>query len=133
MPTDQTKVAIETLTPHTDPRGMVFEPLGAPEIAGFRNVHVVISEPGAVRGNHRHVHGTETTSVVGPSWVRFREDDAVKDVHVPAGQVWRFRFPPGVSHAFKNTGAAASVLASFNSVEHDPAHPDVVRDVLIEP
>jgi quercetin dioxygenase-like cupin family protein len=93
---------------------------------------VALSEPGAVRGNHRHARGTETTSVVGPIWVRYREGDSIRDVHVPTGQVWRFCFPPGVSHAFKNIGAATAVLASFNTEEHDPAQPDVVRDVLID-
>jgi hypothetical protein len=37
-----------------------------------------------------------------------------------------------VAHAIKNTGTAINVLIGFNTVEHDPASPDVIRDVLIE-
>lgn len=125
-------VRIDKLTCHRDPRGGVFEPLTAENIAQFRNVHVVISVPGAVRGNHRHARGVEVTSVMGPTWVRYREADKVHDAHVPPGEVWRFEFPAGVAHAFKNTGEAASVIASFNTEPHDPTAPDVVREVLIE-
>jgi len=126
-------VAIESIAAHRDPRGVVFEPLAAADIAEFRNVHVVVSEPGAVRGNHRHVKGVEVTSVIGPAQVRYREDGAIHDVHVPVGEVWRFCFPAGVAHAFRNTGSQPSILASFNTQEHDREAPDVVRDVLLEP
>lgn len=125
-------VRIDKVMCHRDPRGGVFEPLTGEEIARFRNVHVVISVPGAVRGNHRHARGTEVTTVTGPTWVRYREGDAVHDAHVPPGEVWRFEFPAGVAHAFKNTGEQASVIASFNTEPHDPTAPDVVREVLIE-
>jgi dTDP-4-dehydrorhamnose 3,5-epimerase-like enzyme len=125
-------VRIDVLTCHRDPRGAVFEPLGADEIAKYRNVHVVITQPGGVRGNHHHVRGSEITSVVGPVLVRYREGATIRDVEVPAGEVWRFAFPPGVAHAFKNTGSAPFILASFNTEQHDQAAPDAERDVLIE-
>jgi hypothetical protein len=54
-------------------------------------------------------------------------------VEVPAGEVWRFTFKPGVAHAFKNIGSQPFILASFNTEEHDQAAPDAARDVLIEP
>lgn len=125
-------VQIEVLNCHRDPRGMVFEPLAADEIAKYRNVHVVVTAPGAIRGNHLHVQGSEITSVVGPVLVRYREAGIVCDVEVPMGEVWRFVFPPGVPHAFKNTGQQPFLLASFNTEEHDQSAPDAVRDVLIE-
>jgi dTDP-4-dehydrorhamnose 3,5-epimerase-like enzyme len=125
-------VRIDILTSHRDTRGAVFEPLPGDEIANYRNMHVVVSEPGAIRGNHFHVHGTEITAVAGPTLVRFREAGALRDVQVPAGEVWRFTFPPGVPHAFCNTGDRTAVLASFNTEEHDPDAPDAVREVLLE-
>jgi dTDP-4-dehydrorhamnose 3,5-epimerase-like enzyme len=125
-------VRIDILTCHRDPRGAVFEPLAADDIAKYRNVHVVITEPGAVRGNHCHVRGSEITSVVGPALVRYREAGVIRDVEVPDGEAWRFAFPAGVAHAFKNTGRQAFILASFNTEQHDQAAPDAVRDVLIE-
>lgn len=126
-------VKIETLRVAKDSRGYVFEPMEVDGLAGkFRNVHVVYTLPGVARGNHYHLVGTEISSVSGPTLVRYKVDGAVKDVHVPDGEVWRFEFPPGVSHAFMNEGSQPSLLAAFNTEEHDPAKPDAVRDVLIE-
>ncbi len=131
-----TRMRVEVVSGYQDARGCVFEPLAATEIAQYRNVHIVLSEPGAVRGNHCHVRGCEITTVPGPMLVRVRESDGgsqqLRDFEVPDGAIWRFSFPPGVAHAFKNTGTRVSVLASFNTEVHDPDHQDVVREVLIE-
>ena len=126
------EVQVVKLKVHADARGCVFEPLEPALLAGWRNVHAVVTEPGAVRGNHRHLRGTEVSTVVGPALVRYREGDAVHDVEVPAGAAWRFHFPPGVAHAFRNTGLRPFVLVSFNTEEHDPARPDADRELLIE-
>jgi len=126
------EVRVVRLKVHADARGCVFEPLEPALLAGWRNVHAVVTEPGAVRGNHRHLRGTEVSTVVGPALVRYREGDALHDVEVPAGAAWRFHFPPGVAHAFRNTGARPFVLVSFNTEEHDPARPDAERELLIE-
>jgi len=94
-------------------------------------VHAVISEPGAIRGNHRHLRGTEMTAVLGPALVRYACGERVEEVSVPAGEAWRFVFPPGTAHAFKNTGNKPFVLVSFNTEVHDPARPDAERVQLI--
>ena len=116
---------------HADGRGAVFEPLEPALLAGWRNVHTVITEPGAVRGNHRHLRGTEVTAVLGPALVRYRSDGQVEEFNVPAGEAWRFEFPAGTAHAFKNTGSKPFVLVSFNTEQHDPDRPDVERVELI--
>jgi dTDP-4-dehydrorhamnose 3,5-epimerase-like enzyme len=124
-------VTIEKLRRATDARGQVFEPLDAAELQEQRNVHVVLTEPGQIRGNHFHRIGTEVTAVVGPARVRYREDSQITTLDVPFGETWRFVFPPGVVHAFENTGDSAMVTASFNSVAHDPQNPDTVREVIL--
>lgn len=124
-------VEIVQLRVHGDARGVIFEPLEPGLLSGWRNVHTVVTEPGAVRGNHRHVRGTEISAVLGPALVRYRTADGVREVHIPENECWRFTFPPGVAHAFKNTGTRPFVLVSFNTEEHDPARPDVERDELI--
>ena len=48
------------------------------------------------------------------------------------GKVIRERPLPGIAHAFQNTGRGRMVLIGFNTEPHDPARPDVVRDVVIE-
>ena len=126
-------VEIQKLKVHADARGAVFEPLEPALLSGWRNVHTVVTQPGAVRGNHRHLRGTEISAVFGPALVRYRSGDRIEEQQVPAGEAWRFVFPPGTAHAFKNTGATAFVLVSFNTEEHDPARPDAEREELIAP
>lgn len=123
------RVTVEHLAVHGDARGSVFEPLGPDALPGQRNVHVVVTEPGAVRGNHLHPRGTETMVLQGPALFRCREDGRTVDTEIPPGAVYRFTIPPGVAHALKNTGDAASVAVSFVTVAHDPAN--VARDVLL--
>ena len=115
---------------HADPRGMVFEPLASEELAGMHNVHVAVTRPGHVRGNHYHSRGTEHMVVLGPATVRARVGDELQERHVPAGQAWRFTFPPGVAHAVRTAGDQPGVLVSFSDRAHDPADPDTVRDNL---
>jgi dTDP-4-dehydrorhamnose 3,5-epimerase-like enzyme len=125
------KVEIRPLKVHTDARGAVFEPLEPAGLSGWRNVHTVISEPGAIRGNHRHLRGTEVTTVLGPALVRYQSEERIEDVAVPEGAAWRFVFPPGTAHAFKNTGSRLCVLVSFNTEQHDASSPDAERVELI--
>jgi dTDP-4-dehydrorhamnose 3,5-epimerase-like enzyme len=133
MPMSPAAVEIRKLQVHADARGAVFEPLEPALLAGWRNVHTVITDPGAIRGNHRHLRGTEVTAVLGPALVRYRTGGQIEERHVPLGEAWRFVFPPGTAHAFKNTGPKPTVLVSFNTEEHDPARPDAEREELIAP
>ena len=127
------RVLVEELAVRGDGRGAVFEPLVADALRDQRNVHVVLSEPGAVRANHYHVRGTEVMTICGRALVRYRAAGETRDVVVAEGQTLRFTFPPGVSHAVQNIGDKLNVLIAFNTEEHDRDKPDVVSDVLIAP
>lgn len=113
----------------SDARGLVFEPLTGDELAGMRNVHVVLTRPGNVRGNHYHRRGTEQLVVLGPATVRARVAGEVRQTEVPAGAAWRFTFPPGMSHAVR-AGEQDGVLVAFSDQPHDPNDPDTFRDPL---
>lgn len=126
------KATIEVVRSIHDARGLLFEPLDAAGLAAQRNAHVVLTAPGAVRGNHRHLVGTEVTVVVGPAFVRLREDGSTRDLSVPRGEVWRLTIPPGVVHAYRNPGPEPLVMVAFNSEIHDAARPDTVRDTILE-
>lgn len=115
----------------TDNRGVVFEPLDEVDIAHQKNVHVVVSRPGAVRGNHYHVNGTETLVVCGPALIRIRQGDNREDVAIAAQETIRMVIPPKISHAIQNTGDTDCLLVAFNTIAHDPANPDVIEDILI--
>jgi dTDP-4-dehydrorhamnose 3,5-epimerase-like enzyme len=126
------RLIVERVQFSVDARGLVIEPITEGCIAAQRNAHAVLTEPGGIRGNHYHQRGTEICVVLGPALVRVREGGVVRDCCVPEGEAFRFTFPPGVAHAFQNRGPRTMFLISFNTVPHDPARPDVVRDVLIE-
>lgn len=113
-----------------DARGPVFEPLDAGRLGRQENVHVAITLPGAIRGNHFHRHSTETTVVLGPGLVRLREEEAVREVPVPEGRAFRFTIPPGVGHAFKATGPGPMLIVAFSTAVFDPMNPDRTQDVL---
>ncbi len=121
----------ETVNRFSDTRGFVFEPVQGELLANQRNTHVVVSRPGAVRGNHYHVRGTETLVVCGPALVRIREDNATRDISISADTTCRLIIPPGVAHAIQNTGEIDNLLVAFNTEPHDPDQPDLVQEILI--
>jgi dTDP-4-dehydrorhamnose 3,5-epimerase-like enzyme len=125
------RVRIETLETHRDARGSVFEPLNDAELALQKNVHVVLTEPAGVRGNHVHATAVEMSTVVGPCLVRLKEAGEIRDVEVPAGETWRFTIPPGVVHAYRNTGESVMVLVSFSTNVHDPVGADTRREQIL--
>jgi dTDP-4-dehydrorhamnose 3,5-epimerase-like enzyme len=125
-------VTVEAVVLYQDQRGSVFEPLEPAHLPGQRHVHVVVTEPGCVRGNHAHTDGTEVLTVQGPALVRFRDGQGVRDTLVSEGAVTRFIIPPGVAHAIQNLGIRPTLLVAFRDRAYDPAAPDVVREVLIE-
>jgi dTDP-4-dehydrorhamnose 3,5-epimerase-like enzyme len=126
------KVSCDPLRVISDSRGIVFEPLHAGDFPNQKNAHVVLSMPGVIRGNHYHIEGQETIAVLGPALVRYRENEETKNVEIPRGQAYRFIFPPGVPHAIQNLGNEPNIIMAFNTVEHDPQHPDSKKVLLIE-
>ena len=127
------KVLIEPIAIRQDARGFVFDPLGTAPLSAHKSAHVAVTEPGCVRGNHYHSLTTETLAMIGPWLVRYRENGKITEVSIGADEAVRMIIPPGVAHAFKNTGSAASVLVVFSDIDNDRAPSDLVRDVLIQP
>ncbi len=127
------RVLVETVTFPTDERGLVLEPIREDEFPAQKNAHLVLTIPGGVRGNHYHRIGTEISVVLGPALVRYRDADGPREHVLVFGQALRFTFPPGVPHAMHNIGEPLMIIVSFNTEVHDPANPDVVREVLIDP
>lgn len=127
------RVRTRVVRQHADHRGWVFEPLEADAIVRQRNVHVVLTEPGCVRGNHVHDQGTEVLVVRGPARVGFRDADGRHDVEVSRGEVLAFIIPPGVPHAVLNTGTEPNLMVAFRDRENDPAAADTRPVELLTP
>jgi dTDP-4-dehydrorhamnose 3,5-epimerase-like enzyme len=125
------EVTIEKIDIKIDERGSVFEPLNGKEVSDQKNIHVVLTEPGYVRGNHFHQKGKEILTVKGPALIRVRTQRGIEDIDVLDRDVIKITIPPGISHAIKNTGDQVNLLVAFNSLEHDQDNPDVIEDILI--
>ncbi len=130
MENEKRTVKIEKLDGFTDDRGVVFNPIEISTLINQKNMHVVSSVPGAIRGNHYHPKGTETLVILGPARVRVREQNALRDIDIPDRSVYRLTIPPGISHAVTHTGTEKGILVSFSTIAYDPADPDVVQDLL---
>jgi dTDP-4-dehydrorhamnose 3,5-epimerase-like enzyme len=126
------KVTVEKIAVQSDSRGFVLEPLLGESLALQRNVHMAVTQPGAVRGNHYHRKGTEVLVLFGPCQGRLREKRAIKDIVVGEGEVSRFTIPAGVSHAFKKIGNQPAMLIAFNSGAQKELEAETIRDLLIE-
>lgn len=127
------RVEIARVEPHVDGRGTVFEPVAPGALGDQRNVHVVLTEPGCVRGNHVHRRGTEILVVQGAARVAFRDGDGPREVDVASAEVVSFTIPAGVPHAVLNTGDSPNLLVAFRDRVYDPATPDSDPVRLLEP
>jgi dTDP-4-dehydrorhamnose 3,5-epimerase-like enzyme len=125
------RAVVQSVKTHRDARGSVFEPLNDAELADQRNVHVVLTQPNEVRGNHLHRNAVEITTIAGPCLIRLKEEGEIRDLQVPAGEIWRLTIPPGVVHAFRNTGEGVMVLVSFSTQLHDPTGGDTQRETIL--
>jgi UDP-2-acetamido-2,6-beta-L-arabino-hexul-4-ose reductase len=121
----------EEVIVHADHRGMVFEPVVADDMVGKQNVHVVVTRPGEIRGNHYHERTAEVMTVTGQALVRVSSVAGIEDVEIPAGEARRFRFAPGVTHAIKNTGSVDMLLVAFATEPHDRDNPDTFRNEIL--
>ena len=131
MTITQGSAVLQPVKTHRDARGALFEPLSDAELTVQKNVHVVLTQPNEVRGNHVHHTATETTTVVGPCLIRLKESGVIRDIEVASGEIYRLVIPPGVVHAYRNTGDAVMVLVSFSTNLHDPSGTDTVREQIL--
>jgi dTDP-4-dehydrorhamnose 3,5-epimerase-like enzyme len=125
------QATLQSVKTFRDSRGTLFEPLSDSELHAQKNVHVVLTQPNEVRGNHSHRTAVETTTVVGPCLVRLKENGEVRDIQVPEGELLRLTIPPGVVHAFQNTGNSAMVMVCFSTNLHDPQGADTQRELIL--
>ena len=122
------KVQVERVVQKEDQRGSVWEPITDSELQAQGNCHVVVTQPGGIRGNHYHKVGTEIATQCGPALVIYKDETGLQKIEVKTGETVRFVFPPGVPHAFQNNGEEPNLLVAFNTEVFNPDKPDVVRE-----
>jgi dTDP-4-dehydrorhamnose 3,5-epimerase-like enzyme len=130
-------LTITELEVSRDARGWSAHPLdeAALSAGAFANVHLVSMEPGAIRGNHKHIEQTEHVMIVGGP-VLFTAEDAetgerFERVFQPE-EHFRVTAAPGVAHAFKNIGDSVAYLLCASGRAFDPVNTDTERVVLFE-
>ncbi|MFH1137533.1 MAG: cupin domain-containing protein [Pseudomonadota bacterium] len=102
-----------------DERGWVLFPLQnappelTPDVIDWDSMHLVVSRPGAVRGNHYHPDQAEWLFLcAGASIFSWEEDGAGRRVELTDG-AYLIRIPPGLPHAVVNQGDEDSLLLAF--------------------
>jgi dTDP-4-dehydrorhamnose 3,5-epimerase len=115
-------VVVRELTRHEDERGWLAELFRADELKGDlvpRMAYVSSTEPGRSRGPHEHREQTDIFCFIGTSEFKIynRKDSKTygQKAVVYAGErrPTMVIVPPGVVHAYKNTGATAGLV--FNA------------------
>jgi dTDP-4-dehydrorhamnose 3,5-epimerase-like enzyme len=109
-----------------DPRGRLLTPIPDEDLAAGRvfHVHPVTCVPGAIRGNHAHLHRTETACLVsGLFLIRCKEvaTDLLYEVETTLENPRLIVLRPGVAHAFQNIGRELGVLLCWADEAYDPA------------
>jgi len=129
-------LTITELNVSRDARGWNTHPLDESDLSAgrFANVHIVSMNPGAIRGNHKHIIQTEQVLIIGGPVLFIAVDtetgERFERVFQPSEQL-RIAAAPGVAHAFKNIGDGVAYLLCASDLAFDPANPDTLRVELI--
>jgi len=117
-----------------DNRGWVVWPFPDNILRGsVANVHIPLLKPGAIRGNHYHLHTREYAMVLaGPCRAVFT--DTVTGEHeemlFAGDRPVLLRIEPGTAHAFKNEAAHDILLLCFDEKTGDSQDPDIHRHTI---
>jgi dTDP-4-dehydrorhamnose 3,5-epimerase-like enzyme len=120
-------VQISELDNHGDGRGLSFA-LPSQAITYLErvcDVHLASTGPGAVRGNHYHVHKREAIVFLpGAAWsLHWDEGEGtpVQRCSFDGSRAVLVLISPGCSHAARNEGAGPLWLVACSSEAYDPA------------
>ena len=97
----------------------------------IKAVHIVAIYPGQVRGNHYHAKTTELLVLFSGRGVFYWEEEGVLREHPVKDGPVVITVPPGIKHAFKNTGETDVYLIAVRGGESGLEDPDIVRCRLL--
>ncbi len=109
-----------------DERGWAFFPFqdftGQTPDCDLTSLHVVRTEPGHVRGNHRHPETDEWLHLFGARALVCWEEDGCQGEALLDGDDYLLHIPAGVAHAVKNIGDGPLFLVAFRDKAVAPPH-----------
>ena len=109
-------------------RGWSIEPVTSALLTtgGVGNIHLVSLEPGTIRGNHVHAKQSEWVVTFGGECTAAALDAEGRREERTFGpdELVLIEIPPGVPHAFKNTGRETGYLLALCSEPYVKRNPD---------
>ena len=129
-------IQIKEIEFNQDDRGWFIRPITDDDIKSstVSDVHMVSMKPGAIRGNHYHVHKTENILVIGGTCRIIAVDNNTKkkeEKSIENNSKVLFVIPPNVTHAIENIGNEVTYLLCFSNVKKDLKNQDLVRNKII--
>jgi oxalate decarboxylase/phosphoglucose isomerase-like protein (cupin superfamily) len=121
------KIRISELGNYGDARGFSFSPPGEALnfIGNIADMHLASTAPGAVRGNHYHLHKQEIVIVLpGSAWSLHWDEGEDTDTQrrtFDGRTAVLVLISPGCSHAVRNDGTVPLWLVACSSEAYDPA------------
>ncbi len=129
-------IQIKEVEFYQDDRGWSLKPITDEEIATSKlsDVHIASIKPGAIRGNHYHVHKTEHILIIGSTCrvvvmdnhTKEKEEKIIED----SGKMLLI-IPSSVTHAIENIGKEMSYLFCYSKVSDRSKMYDVITNKII--
>ncbi len=119
-----------------DDRGWSLKPITDNDMKNgiISDVHIVSMKPGAIRGNHYHVHKTEYILVIGSTCRVVAIDNNTKkkeEKTIENNSKILLVISPNVTHAIENIGNEVSYLLCYSKVTEGLKSQDVVNNKII--
>ena len=129
-------IQIKEIEYNQDDRGWLIRPITDNDIKSrtVSDVHMVSLKPGAIRGNHYHVHKTENIPIIGGICRVIAVDNGTKkkeEKTIENTSNILLVIPPNVTHAIENIGNEVAYLLCFSNVKKDLKNQDLVRNKII--
>ncbi len=126
-------VEIRPLRAHRDTRGGLIKVLMRqhlpPQAREFGEIYVSWADVGAVKANHYHERTTEWFFLLSGEADLVLEHPGTGErliVHLHPDDPVVVTVPPGVAHAFVNTGDGPAHLLAYADRPYDPERPDTI-------
>jgi len=132
------KISIVDLDKKKDPRGYFCELISGKYVnrpPGFGLIYITqAANPGVIKGNHYHRRKTEWFCLIkgrADLFLRPVKGGDARKVELADDRLRMVKIPPGIVHAFRNTGSGEMILLAYISEEFNPDDPDTFQEKII--